>query len=168
MRLILLSGGSGKRLWPLSNDTRSKQFIKAMDSDNSALDLQTSMLQRVWARLERINLTNSVVIAASRVQQEVIHAQLGDDVPLVLEPEKRDTFPAICLASSYLHSDMNSNDDEIIVVMPVDVDADEGYFATIKQFAIEFEALTSVNIGLIGLHPSSPSEKFGYILTKTR
>ena len=97
------------------------------------------------------------------MQQEVIHAQLGDDVPLVLEPEKGDTFPAICLASSFLYSKMNSNYDEVIVVMPVDVDADEGFFDAIKQFAVDFED-SEASIGLIGLHPTHPSEKFGYIL----
>ncbi|GGH23915.1 sugar phosphate nucleotidyltransferase [Paenibacillus segetis] len=167
MRLILLSGGSGKRLWPLSNDYRSKQFIKVMDSENPTDDSQTSMIQRVWARLNEIDLANSAVIAASRVQQEVIQSQLGNDVPLVLEPVKRDTFPAICLASSFLHTKMNVHDDEVIVVMPVDVDADDGFYHTIKQLALEFET-SEAKIGLIGLKPTQPSEKFGYILTEPK
>ncbi|NEW06388.1 hypothetical protein GK047_10230 [Paenibacillus sp. SYP-B3998] len=165
MKIILLSGGSGKRLWPLSNDYRSKQFIKVMGTDNPMHECQTSMLQRVWAHLNVNDLADSVVITASGIQQEVIQSQLGDEVPLVLEPVKRDTFPAISLASSFLHTHKNVRDDEVIVVMPVDVDADEGFYASIKQLAIEFE-VSKANIGLIGLNPTHPSEKFGYILTE--
>lgn len=127
MKIILLSGGSGKRLWPLSNDYRSKQFIKVMNSDNGINESQTSMIQRVWNNLKKYDLASSAVIAASRVQQEVIESQLGDDVTLVLEPVKRDTFPAICLASSFLHTKWYVNEDEVVVVMPVDVEADEGF-----------------------------------------
>ncbi|WP_449600442.1 sugar phosphate nucleotidyltransferase [Paenibacillus sp. Marseille-Q9583] len=163
MKIILLSGGSGKRLWPLSNDYRSKQFIKVMNSDNGINESQTSMIQRVWNNLKKYDLASSAVIAASRVQQEVIESQLGDDVTLVLEPVKRDTFPAICLASSFLHTKWYVNEEEVVVVMPVDVEADEGFFVAIRQLALEFESSTA-NIGLIGLKPTHPSEKFGYIL----
>lgn len=166
MRMILLSGGSGKRLWPLSNDYRSKQFIKVMNSDDSLGETQTSMIQRVWSNLKKYDLASSAIIAASRVQQEVIQSQLEDEVPLVLEPVKKDTFPAICLASSYLYSKLNAKEEEVVVVMPVDVEADEGFYASIRQLAIDFESSTA-NIGLIGLKPTYPSEKFGYILTET-
>nr|WP_130616275.1 sugar phosphate nucleotidyltransferase [Cohnella abietis] len=165
MRIILLSGGSGKRLWPLSNDYRSKQFIKVMDNDNFDGDFNTSMIQRVWTHLSEIDLASSAVIAAGRIQQDVIQSQLGDKVPLILEPVKRDTFPAICLASSFLYSKENVGDDEVIVVMPVDVDADEGFFASIKQLALDFES-SKAQIGLIGLKPTHPSEKFGYMLVE--
>ncbi|QJD86028.1 sugar phosphate nucleotidyltransferase [Cohnella herbarum] len=168
MRLIVLSGGSGKRLWPLSNDYRSKQFIKVMDSDTSSDEstdeYRTSMIQRVWAKLQEHNLAESAVIAASRAQQEIIQSQIGAEVPLVLEPTRRDTFPAICLASSFLHSRMSADDDEIIVVMPVDVEADDSFYSSIKQLAQLFQT-SSANLGLIGLKPTHPSEKFGYILT---
>lgn len=164
MRMILLSGGSGKRLWPLSNDYRSKQFIKVMNNDDSSDETQTSMIQRVWSSLKRYDLASSAIIAASRVQQEVIQSQIEDEVPLVLEPVRKDTFPAICLASSYLYSKYDVKEDEVIVVMPVDVEADEGFYASIRQLAIDFESSTA-NIGLIGLKPTHPSEKFGYILT---
>jgi len=164
MRIILLSGGSGKRLWPLSNDYRSKQFIKVMNNNECVNEAQTSMIQRVWSNLKKYDLASSAIIAASRVQQEVIQSQLEDKVPLVLEPVKKDTFPAICLASSFLYSKLGVNEDEVIVVMPVDVEADEGFYASIRQLANAFEASTA-NIGLIGLKPTHPSEKFGYILT---
>ena len=51
MKIILLSGGSGKRLWPLSNDQRSKQFIKVLKNDKGKLE---SMVQRVWRQLKEV------------------------------------------------------------------------------------------------------------------
>ncbi|MCR8643478.1 sugar phosphate nucleotidyltransferase [Paenibacillus sp. N1-5-1-14] len=164
MKMILLSGGAGKRLWPLSNDNRSKQFIKVMDQDNPTLQLQPSMIQRVWSQLENNNLADHAVIAASLVQKEIIQSQLGDNIPLILEPVKRDTFPAISLASSYLYSKKLADENDVIVVMPVDVHADEGYYTSIRKLASEFESST-YNIGLMGLKPTHPSEKFGYIVT---
>src|SRR3954452_12995688 len=100
MKLVLLSGGSGKRLWPLSNDTRSKQFLKVLESKNEE---KQSMVQRVWGQLETVGLAGSSVIATSKMQRDMIHRQLGMDIPLIIEPERRDTFPAIALAASYLY-----------------------------------------------------------------
>ncbi|SDX31458.1 sugar phosphate nucleotidyltransferase [Paenibacillus sp. CF384] len=163
MRIILLSGGSGKRLWPLSNDYRSKQFMRVMAAQDPSEDVQTSMIQRVWAKLEEHGLAAYSVIAASKDQQEIIQAQIGHEVPLVLEPSRKDTFPAICLASSFLRSELKVNADEVVVVMPVDVDADDSFFSSIKQLAVQFND-TVGNLGLMGLKPTHPSEKFGYIL----
>ena len=66
MKLILLSGGSGKRLWPLSNDTRSKQFLKVLEGEDGT---RQSMVQRVWGQLESVGLNESSVIATSKHKQ---------------------------------------------------------------------------------------------------
>ncbi len=113
MNLILLSGGSGKRLWPLSNDSRSKQFLKLLDN-NGKLE---SMVQRVWGQLAKLRLTESTVIATSKSQVDMIHSQIGNDVPLIIEPERRDTFPAIALAATYLYSVKNISLKEVIGVL---------------------------------------------------
>ncbi len=163
MRIILLSGGSGKRLWPLSNDYRSKQFIKVAGS--GANQSEESMIQRVWYNLQKSSLDSLAVIAASKVQEEVIQSQLGEQVPLVLEPVKRDTFPAIGLTSAYLNSECKVDENEVIVVIPVDVEADASFYESIRELALTFR-LSTANIGLIGLRPTHPSEKFGYIVTE--
>lgn len=95
MRSILLSGGSGKRLWPLSNDSRSKQFLKVLHGPEGNPE---SMVQRVWRQLNHAGLASEALIATSLPQVEILTSQLGDDVRLVVEPERRDTFPAIALA----------------------------------------------------------------------
>lgn len=130
MKLVLLSGGSGKRLWPLSNDTRSKQFLKVLENEEGT---RQSMVQRVWGQLESVNLSNSAVVATSKTQTEMIHNQLGTDVPLIVEPERRDTFPAIALAGSFLFSEQHTDLDETVIILPVDPYVEDGFFERVKD-----------------------------------
>ncbi|MFJ8265540.1 sugar phosphate nucleotidyltransferase [Peribacillus asahii] len=162
MKLVLLSGGSGKRLWPLSNDTRSKQFLKVLEGKNSE---KQSMVQRVWNQLETVNLARSSIIATSKMQRDMIHSQVGTDVPLIIEPERRDTFPAIALAASYLYSVDNVSLDEVIVILPVDPYVDDTFFNTVKQLETILIS-TNTNLALVGVKPTYPSSKYGYIVPK--
>lgn len=162
MKLLLLSGGSGKRLWPLSNDTRSKQFLKVLEGENGN---KQSMLQRVWSQLENVDLAKNSVIATSKMQRDMIHNQVGTDIPLIIEPERRDTFPAIALATSYLYSVQNTSRDEVIAVLPVDPYVEDSFFEKIK----EMEAVlsdTNADLALMGVKPTYPSSKYGYIVPK--
>ena len=99
MNIVLLSGGSGKRLWPLSNDIRSKQFIKIFKQEDGTYE---SMVQRVYRQIKKADPSATVTIATSKTQVSSIHNQLGDEVGISVEPCRRDTFPAIALASAYL------------------------------------------------------------------
>ena len=99
MQLILLSGGSGKRLWPLSNNIRSKQFLSLFKRNDGKME---SMLQRVVRQVMEEHLTDNITIATNDSQSEIITTQLGNNISIVTEPERRDTFPAIALATSYL------------------------------------------------------------------
>ena len=65
MNIVLLSGGSGKRLWPLSNDIRSKQFIKIFKKEDGEYE---SMVQRVYRQIREVDSTASVTIATSKSQ----------------------------------------------------------------------------------------------------
>lgn len=162
MRLVLLSGGSGKRLWPLSNDTRSKQFLKVLEGKRVEKE---SMVQRVWGQLETVGLADSSVIATSKMQRDMINRQLGMGVPLIIEPERRDTFPAIALATSYLYSIQNVSEDEVVVVLPVDPYVEDGFFEKVKE--LENVLLDSnADMALVGVRPTYPSSKYGYIVPK--
>ncbi len=77
MNIILLSGGSGKRLWPLSNDVRSKQFIKLFKDNEGNYE---SMVQRVYRQIATVDKGASITIATSKSQVSAIHNQLGDKV----------------------------------------------------------------------------------------
>ena len=162
MQLILLSGGSGKRLWPLSNDARSKQFLPLLASPDSGME---SMIQRVVRQIREANLTNNITFATNAVQRDSIINQLGEDVSVVTEPERRDTFPAIALAASYLAKEKKCSSDEIVVVMPCDVYTESRYFATIGKM-VETVKNNVADLVLMGIAPTYPSEKFGYVVPK--
>lgn len=160
MQLILLSGGSGKRLWPLSNDARSKQFLPLLVSPNGGME---SMIQRVVRQIREAKLTDNITFATNAVQRDSIINQLGEDVNVVTEPERRDTFPAIALASSYLAKEQKCNDDEVVVIMPCDVYTESNYFVTIAKM-VEAVENNVADLVLMGITPTYPSEKFGYVV----
>ena len=166
MHLILLSGGSGKRLWPLSNDVRSKQFLKVLPAGpgpNAEEGLPESMVQRVFRQLSEVGGWSSVTIAAGASQADILGVQIGKRAHIVVEPERRDTFPAIALACSFLHSELGVREDEPVAILPVDPFVNLEYFRTIKQFAPYLEENRNGLI-LMGATPSLPSVKYGYIL----
>ena len=99
MNIILLSGGSGKRMWPLSNDIRSKQFIKLFKNDEGEYE---SMVQRVYRQIKKVDTDANITIATRKTQVSSIHNQLGENVSVCVEPTRRDTFPAIALAAAFL------------------------------------------------------------------
>jgi mannose-1-phosphate guanylyltransferase len=160
MNIILLSGGSGKRLWPLSNDTRSKQFLKLLKDDQGNLE---SMVQRVYRQLREAQIEANIVVATAASQVDAIRCQLGDKVAIVEEPERRDTFPAIALSCAYFALEQKRPEDEVVVVLPVDPYADLEYFHTLKDMERAAEAGVA-DLILMGIKPSYPSAKYGYIL----
>lgn len=160
MRIIILSGGSGKRLWPLSNETRSKQFLKLLKDDNGNYE---SMIQRVYRQLKKSNPGVSITVATGENQRDAVRNQLGKDVDLVLEPMRRDTFPAIMLSCAYLAYEKNVSLDETIIVLPVDPYVDIEYFFQLKSLDDIVQA-GRADMALMGIKPTYPSEKYGYIL----
>ena len=163
MNIILLSGGSGKRLWPLSNDVRSKQFIRIFRKADGELE---SMVQRIYGQIKSVDPDATVTIATSKSQVSAIHNQLGMDVGISVEPCRRDTFAAIALATAYLHDVKKVPENEAVVVCPVDPYVEDGYFKTLEQMCKAAED-GDKNLVLMGIEPTYPSEKYGYIKPKT-
>lgn len=160
MQLVLLSGGSGKRLWPLSNNARSKQFLPLLEKEDGTME---SMVQRVVRQARLANLTHEITLATNASQLDIITNQLGDSVSVVTEPERRDTFPAIALAASYLKFVKQCPEDEVVVIMPCDLYTELGYFETIGKM-VECVKADVADLVLIGIQPTYPSEKYGYIV----
>lgn len=163
MNIVLLSGGSGKRLWPLSNDIRSKQFIKIFKQEDGTYE---SMVQRVYHQIKKIDSDATVTIATSKTQVSAIHNQLGNEVGVSVEPCRRDTFPAIALATAYLVDVMKINPEESVVVCPVDPYVEDDYFEALKGLSEQADK-GEANLVLMGIEPTYPSEKYGYIIPET-
>jgi mannose-1-phosphate guanylyltransferase len=160
MKIVLLSGGSGKRLWPLSNEARSKQFLKMLINEAGEME---SMVQRVWRQLEHTGLAEHAVIATGKSQVEMIRGQLDASAQIIVEPERRDTFPAIALLATYLYSIVGISLNEVVAVLPVDPYVEEDFFDAIKNLEGTLQA-SGADMALIGVRPTYPSEKYGYIV----
>ena len=160
MQIILLSGGSGKRLWPLSNNARSKQFLPLLQSPAGDAE---SMVQRVVRQIGESRLSGTITIATNSSQRDIIINQLGDEVDIVTEPERRDTFPAIALAAGYLSMAKKCSNDEVVVIMPCDPYTETKYFDVIADMVTAVEN-NAADLVLMGITPTCPSTKFGYVV----
>ena len=160
MNIVLLSGGSGQRLWPLSNEIRSKQFIKIFHRQDGMLE---SMVQRVYRQIRTVDPGAEITVATSRSQVSALHNQLGENIGISVEPCRRDTFPAIALAASYLHDIRGVSSKEAIVVCPVDPYVEVDYFRALEELG-NYAAQSEANLVLMGIEPTYPSEKYGYII----
>ena len=161
VQIVLLSGGAGKRLWPLSNDLYSKQFLRILRHEDGTLE---SMIQRVCRQVQCAAPDTPITVATGREQVSLIRRQLGSGVNISVEPCRRDTFPAIALVSAYLHEVRGIPLDEAVAICPADPYVDEGYFHAVVQLLQEAEREGSANLVLMGIEPTYPSEKYGYIM----
>ena len=163
MYIVLLSGGSGKRLWPLSNDSYSKQYIKLMNHDDTSSEEKCSMLQRVFGQLKTAGLSDNTIVCASDAQVELIESQLNGKAEVAVEPMRRDTFPAVMLSCAYLLSKKGAKEDDVVAFLPVDPYTTIEFFNRIKKLG-EYIEQKDGTIGLLGGVPTYPSTKYGYIV----
>lgn len=164
MNIILLSGGSGKRLWPLSNNVRSKQFIKIFKTEQGEYE---SMVQRMYRQIRAVDADAKVTIATSKAQVSALQNQIGEAVNICKEPCRRDTFPAIALATTYLHDVLGVSADEPVIVCPVDPYVEIDYFKALKELEVIVRT-GDANLVLMGMEPTYPSEKYGYIIPESK
>lgn len=160
MRIILLGGGMGKRLWPLSNEIRSKIFLKLLPAGNGERE---SMIQRVWRQLNRTGLAKTAHVAVNRSQLGILRSQLGDNIPVIVEPERKDTFAAVALAVAYLHSVCGAEAEEVVCVLPADAYVDHDFFDWIKKLD-RIVPDSGAELAVIGVTPTYPSAEYGYII----
>lgn len=160
MNIILLSGGSGTRLWPLSNEVRSKQFLKILRAEDGRRE---SMVQRMFRMIKKVSPEAKIIVATSETQVASLKRQLGENINISIEPYRRDTFPAIALSVAYLHDVLKISSEERVVVCPVDPLVEESYFVTLKEM---YDVAGENNLTLMGIKPTYPSEKYGYIIKK--
>ena len=151
---VILAGGSGSRLWPLSRQHLPKQFL--------ALDGDASLLQTTINRLSPVIGTKNVLIVTqeSHAKGEAYHALLP--YQSLFEPVGRNTAPAIALAAAQL---MTDGTDPIMVVLPADhVIQDAEEFRACLQRAIA--VAETGKLVTFGIQPTRPDTGFGYIKTR--
>ena len=156
--LVVPASGSG--LFP--NDVRSKQFIKLFKNN----DEYESMVQRVYRQITTVDADAKITIATSKSQASAIKNQLGEKASICVEPCRRDTFPAIALAAAYLHDELGVAENEAVVVCPVDPYVDNTYYEAVKNLQ-ELAEQGGANLTLMGIEPTYPSEKYGYIIPES-
>lgn len=160
MHIILLSGGSGKRLWPLSNEIRSKAFLKLLDGEGASKE---SMIQRITRQLAAAGLLPSTHIVTHATQGEITRSQTGGALSVLEEPHKRGTFTAIALAAAFFHSRLKVAREEIVVALPVDSFIEQPFFQLILRCPAVL-ARSAADLALIGTSPAGPSSQFGYMV----
>lgn len=160
LRIVLLCGGSGKRLWPLSNEIRSKVFLKLLKSHNG---VRESMIERICRQLDEVGLLQSTIIVTHHSQVEITRTYVGEHIPIISEPYKRGTYAAIALAITYLHERMLVDSNETICILPVDTYADSSFFQLLHHFP-EILTRSKADLALLGTNPITPSDQFGYIV----
>lgn len=153
---VILAGGSGSRLWPLSRQHLPKQFL--------SLDGDVSLLQTTINRLAPVIDAKNILIVTqeSHAKGEAYHALLPYQA--LFEPIGRNTAPAIALAAAYLtaHGAENHLADPIMVVLPADHSIkDEARFRAHLELAIK--AAESGKLITFGIQPTQPDTGFGYI-----
>ena len=165
MQIILLSGGSGKRLWPLSNGTRAKQFLQLLPSPNGGLE---SMVQRVVRQLNEQGFGENINFATSLAQKDQLCNQIKGNIQYITEPEHRGTLPAISLSALYLYEYQHCKLDEIVMVMPCDSFVSDDYYTALHR-AIKVIEERRAKFALLGIRPTSetPSTRYGYIFAET-
>lgn len=156
MKAIILAGGSGSRLWPLSNDDTPKQLLK--------LDSKYSLLQNTFLRLQKsvpakdiLTVTNAGFAGKTAAQLR----EIAPDFRILSEPCARNTAPAICCALEYFRRQCS---DDIVTILPADhlIEKTDEFC---RSMALAEKLAAKDMIVTLGIKPRYPETGFGYIKT---
>lgn len=159
VHVVILCGGSGTRLWPLSKEDRPKQFLALGGSDQT-------LIQKAVHRLGDISLRENRWLVLGPKHEAIAREQVGDLVDnFLIEPEARNTGPAVVLAALAIQK---KDPDAIMVVVHSDhLIETEAQFEHTLNSAIHV-AETQMKFVILGIRPTFPSTGFGYIELGTR
>lgn len=160
MRLVLLCGGTGSRLKPLSNGLRSKLFLDLLPSGNGERE---SMIARLARQLQEAGFLQSAVFVTHREQAGMLRSRIGDGCPIIAEPERRGTLMAAALAAAYCRSVLGDDPDKPMCLLPADSLVDDAFFRRLSELPGALDR-TGANIALVGTDPQAPTDRYGYIV----
>lgn len=157
MKIIILAGGGGTRLFPLSRDCYPKQFLHVIGDKSLLAQTIERFLGLVEAK-DIIIVTNERYIFHVQAELKTINAQ---GAHIITEPIGRNTAPAIALAQTYCQDVLQCDDDEILFVSPSDhlikpIDA-------FQDLIRNAQAIAKDNIVTLGIKPTKPEIGYGYI-----
>lgn len=159
MYSLILCGGSGTRLWPLSRKNYPKQFLNLYNNH--------SLVQETFLRLREIQGAEQIYFITNKANYFNVLNQIREldknfsETQVLVEPASLNTMPAITLGFKYLVEKAGVNFDEPILITPADhyIGDKVGYLKTISQAS----ALVGESIGTIGITPTKPETGYGYI-----
>jgi mannose-1-phosphate guanylyltransferase / mannose-6-phosphate isomerase len=154
VKAIILAGGSGTRLWPLSRSSYPKQFLKFAD--------QRSLLSRTVERIGRVLSLNDIVVVTNSEYRDYVTSEIGGTANVIIEPVGRNTAPAITLGLKYCQERLGCQGDETFLVCPSDhmIKQEERfveYISLAEQLAGRGKLVT------FGVNPMRPESGYGYI-----
>lgn len=157
MKIIILAGGGGTRLFPLSRDCYPKQFLHVI-GDKSLLAQTIERFLGLVRPEDIVIVTNERYIFHVQAELKIINAQ---EAHIITEPMGKNTAPAIALAQSYCQDILQCDDDEILFVSPSDhlikpIDAFQDLIRNAQDVAKD-------NIVTLGIKPTKPETGYGYI-----
>ena len=156
---IILAGGSGSRLWPLSRELYPKQLLK-LDGENSLLQSTFNRLKSFIAPENIISITNIKHARDVRFQL----SQLQENPTVLAEPIAKNTAPAIAASVEYLKQIKDEN--EVVIIVPSDhlIKDFEGFAKSVET---GMDAAKNGKIVTFGIQPTYPETGYGYIKTKS-
>lgn len=152
MKIVLLSGGVGKRLWPISTEKMPKQFLKFGQNE--------TMLVSTYKKA--CNISDSVYVATQEKQSKIVKSQLNNLVSIINEPSLHGTFGTMLNIANYFKYKEKFEENEIIVTIPIDHCVDDEFYDLLKKIPTYLSG--NVDFCLIGIKPTYPSTEFGYIV----
>lgn len=158
MKVVVLAGGSGTRLWPYSRRSFPKQFLHFGN--------EQTLLQKTCLRCAKLVSFSDILLVTQQeyvilVEQQLKEIDPGMSSRVLVEPERRNTAPAISLAVSYLLS-QGYDQDELLLIVPSDhLITPESGFCSVMSSA--FKEAEKGRLILFGIRPTKPETGYGYV-----
>ncbi|MFA5570067.1 MAG: sugar phosphate nucleotidyltransferase [Sphaerochaetaceae bacterium] len=164
VHVILLAGGSGKRLWPFSNEVRAKHSFPFFDTPQGDKE---SLIQRSYRHLHSVFPTSTLFVITSLEQSFVLKRDLPSYGELIIEPESRDTYAAVLYAIASIVEQKGCSDEDTILFLPSDAYADLSFYEALQK-AVALSKKRVSSIVTVGVKPTYEATQYGYIQPENR